>query len=576
MLLLKEELTYSEALNGFVEELNHLDKTIVIVFEDIDRVTDVMILKKIFSISEKFTRKNVKAIFQYDHSNMKEIGLDREFLEKYITYIINISPVKFDQVLKNTLKSSNLLKCEDFIYLYAPLYLDRYLAGELNISHLDFSINVISIRKIESFIEEIELIFIEKEDYYESDYKELVISFQLIKHFHPELYELFSIEQGLMDSLTFMYQEKQYTLAELIYKRELYIKSKKEKGLSQIEFKEIFDLNTNKDKLTLLTLFGYRFDTIRRKEDSKNSPGISLKNYEIIAANDKIDRIVWNLLSNGKSEYTDYEMVAQIFIQNVLLEPRENQKEAYNKFLDQMYKSEFGVGDNNTIFMLGTPYFPTLAQALRVSNQESEIWVKFIDFYLRYNDKKVIDFEFIQLLNYSRIDSRKNYLQIISKFSDLEIRGNFNSYSVYYEFINEYFRILSRIGIIDTSALGAIQTNDISTVEEVLKKIQRDLLVLKEFIDCEMIRNDLEIIIKFINKNLELIDYNEAYAKESLNLSSELRSQFVNKDEYERLKILRLENDSEFKEELEQSYRTEKITPYEVSELIKLSPEEIV
>lgn len=573
MLLLKEELTYSEALSGFVEELNQLDKTIVIVFEDLDRVTDVIILKKIFSISEKLTRKNVKAIFQYDHFNMKQIGLDRDFLEKYITYIINISPVKFAQVLKKTLKDSNLLKFEDFIYLYNPLNIDRYFAEELGISHFNLSIYTIPIRKIESFVEETELVFNEKEDYYENGYQELVVSFQFIKHFRPDLYELITIEHSLLDNLTFMYQEDEYTLAELIHQREIN-KVSKEEGLSQTKFKKIFEINENKDKLMLLTLFGYRLDTIWERGNSEEALKLSFKRQEDIAANDKIDRIVWNLLANGKSEYTDFEIAGKIFYEKVLLKPRENQKVAYDNFLDLMFKGDFSTGDNNTIFLMGVSNFPTLAQALRVSKQESEVWVKFIDFYVRYSDKKAIDLELIQILNYSRINSRRDYLDIISIFSDLEIKGHFNNFNVYYEFIIEYLRILSRIGIINTSDLGAIRTNDISTVEEVLKRFRQDILNLKESLDYEIVGKDLEIIIKFIDKNLELIDSNETYVEEKTSMNSEIRSENMNKDEFERLKKLKLEGNPEFTKELEYSYQNEKIAPYEVDRLLKILSEE--
>ena len=66
--------SFTASINGFKNEIRKLDKTLVIVFEDLDRINDANVIKKIFSISENLVGENIKIVYQYDQRNLEMIN----------------------------------------------------------------------------------------------------------------------------------------------------------------------------------------------------------------------------------------------------------------------------------------------------------------------------------------------------------------------------------------------------------------------------------------------------------------------------------------------------------------------
>ena len=103
--------SYTEAFQTLMLDINKLDRHLFITFEDIDRVSDVKIAHKVFAISEMLTRwtNRIRILFQYDRLTLakKFEGEHESYIEKYIPYTIDLTPISFSRCLKVILKDGH-------------------------------------------------------------------------------------------------------------------------------------------------------------------------------------------------------------------------------------------------------------------------------------------------------------------------------------------------------------------------------------------------------------------------------------------------------------------------------------
>lgn len=77
---------------------------------------------------------------------------------------------------------------------------------------------------------------------------------------------------------------------------------------------------------------------------------------------------------------------------------------------------------------------------------------------------------------------------------------------------------------------------------------------------------EIDMYIKFIKKNIELISKKEGYKEESvIKIDMKAHSRFVNQEEYDRLNNLKCTKG--LLSEIEKSYKDGKISAYEISQL---------
>lgn len=86
-LFFTESSSYSEIIKGLQNDLSKIDKKILIIYEDIDRISEKSKIEKIFGVSEKISNEKIKIIYQYDEKNLERIGFAFDYLEKYILKI---------------------------------------------------------------------------------------------------------------------------------------------------------------------------------------------------------------------------------------------------------------------------------------------------------------------------------------------------------------------------------------------------------------------------------------------------------------------------------------------------------
>ena len=95
------------SLQGFQKELRKLDKKILLIFDDLDRISETNTTKKIFAIAEKIACDHLHVVYQYDISALLRLGFEIEYLEKYLPYSVTLTQI----LIRSWLNSSGRISC---------------------------------------------------------------------------------------------------------------------------------------------------------------------------------------------------------------------------------------------------------------------------------------------------------------------------------------------------------------------------------------------------------------------------------------------------------------------------------
>ena len=570
-LFVKNDISYSEAITGLHNNLKSINKPIVIVYEDLDRVENTTVIKQILDISEKIAGDNVKILYQFSETNLLDKGIERTYLEKYIPFILNLTDIPFKStlsyVLKQEIYKDSLLDEEDFKFLYLPVYLPHFdNFNNLNrpLTSIKFELKNVTIRKTQLFLNELNQVINEKGIYKKN--KRVVILFFLLKHFYYEAYKKISSGESLLDTFTFLYQGKNDTILNWV-------------AYCHNEGINILDLITTEDnKLSafIISIFKYNCDieTIGNDfEDFINESRNNIKNKNL---NEEKDRIIWSLIANGKSEYTDCEKFINRFYSEVIDIPKTEWIKNFNKLWGDLYNRKYKdmeKRDNYSIFRLGISSMVSLFQANYVIGRTGSQWINLIDFYFLYNKNlDMITPELIECLYYCELSDRNSYLYIINKFNNLKITKNLNSHKSYKRFLLEYLSMFSTLGFCDTYDIWDLRDNskeyiNVKTIEKnVFLPLRKKLEDLHKNIPMKIIQNDIEILIKFLDKNIELVNTSDNFEKPDIHFDSKVTVRSCNQEIVDKLNSLTL-NDEEFEKEVIKKYQNQELVPYEVAEL---------
>jgi hypothetical protein len=572
--------SYSSTIKGLQNEISRLKKDVLIIYEDIDRINDTDTIKKIFSINEKLSCEHIRIIYQYHESNLKNMGFTDDYLEKYLPFKVNVTESRLREtirfILKNESTDETILKIDDFYFLEKNFQQNRYtvLSKEFGLGmEIDSEFRNLPFRKVKNFYTEL-IRTLKTSDYLE--YKDTVISFFVIKHFMPPIYEQLNIEEGLLETIKFEVDGIFYTMPELLKAKEsdLFYKYKLEKA---------FKSDENRRKYGVLKYFDYLNisgdieENIEKRykgilEESENS--VRQKN-----SNDKKDHIIWNLLAAGKSEYTDYESAGRKLIDNVLKKPENEREKAFRSFENDLYFSEENESDNRTINMMGIPFFIDLFKAFRVLRDGGQYTKELVDLYFEVGKIDAISPEVIQILNYALLPDIGTYVHMLKKINNLEVTGNMNTAECFFKFINKFLGdALPNLGIISTRDYFIFEAEftrgKIERSVDELDKIKNEIENLKaNLLNFEIIKDDIGVILEFIDKLMEIIkEPNELKVpRKPIVKIIPGGSRFIHQEEFDKLKIILDTDPDKAKKEIEKSYKLGKITPHEIKNLFKNS-----
>lgn len=544
-LFIKDDVLFTEALEQFRKDLNQLPFRLLIVFEDLDRVESIDVIKKIMGISEKLAGDNIRVLYQFSEDNLHNKGIDRAYLEKYIPFTVNLTDIPFEKMVEYVFYSYQNkiveLRKDDLDFLNYSLYIrigSKTYEGK-------FIANNITIRRMEHFFDEVDQ-SLQNGNYTRSD-RRTVVSFFVIKHFCDPLYRKLEMGKSLLDMALFHHEEQILSYWEL-----------KKKFPDNVD--ELWTaLNTldNQQVLLLFSMLDYHFS-----DDDK---------WERNPQNEKMDRIVSNLLGQGKSELTNSEYVIQDLFDNVLNAPQEEWMQRFNEMKGKLHRGEplnENKNDNKTIFKMGDCTIVRLAKTLKNVEKISQIkrtreeWMKFLEFIFQYYDKPYIDTDLVQCLTHCTNLYRSCYIYTLEQFNRLEISYNFNDKAYYAKFLKQYLRQLSRLGFCDTEIVTLLDENKIdpSTCNDVFDVLEKDLSGYTS-VDLPDLQRDLTIVRDFIEKNRQLIA-NETSAPRSDHNVNITFSSAPPPNEEEALGDIELDED--FQKQLEQYYKDGKLKPYQV------------
>ncbi len=341
--------------------------------------------------------------------------------------------------------------------------------------------------------------------------------------------------------------------------------------LSKDDIDKMFDDYKNRDRLVTLLLLGfevnYKLPKARQTDD-----------MYILAQKDsfeKRNRLIWYIMYSGESEYTNYEAAAKYFTDNVLSKPLCEQKQAFYDFWNCMFNESL-YKNNHTIQKVGERGTTCIFKALYVAQSavSSADWISWINLYLSIDDIQEINDKFIVDIYYCNINNNKVYIHMLNIFNNLKIIGNMNDYKIYKRFLIKYLRVLSTLGYIDTYDIDYFSPDtdniDIQMTLSGLDVFKRKLEELKRNTGTTVnqIKNDIETIIQFIEKNKEIINTSQPLNRpKNPIVSSKCTTKFIHQDEFDRL--LSIQDNKEFLQELNKSYNDNNFSAYEVQELLK-------
>lgn len=594
------------AFHGFCNDIQKLNKQILLVCEDIDRISenDVGQIAKILDLCAKLAGKNVKVIYEYDQNKMTELGFGREYMEKYIPHMMNLTDISFRKLIHKALeeineRNGNLCE-EDFRFLSSPIYVDPFLSEKLGINfNLEVHSEKITPRKVKVFVDEVNLT-LRDEEFAATENRKIVITFYFLKNFMVQLYEQIPFRKNIQDEIEFeRCIGSYYSIMELVDLLEnkviktgevlqLFVSDK-----HQIEKEYVV---WNRNKLALLLMLGFHFKYLQRyyekthevKKTKRSNPILEEETFEIqcIEHNAKINRLLKNLYMNGKSQYTNNEANTSIFIDQVLFAPAKEQEKKWHEYLNRCYRSQL-YKDNQTIFLVGGDDWLSLAKALRTAEhfpkyrkKTEEIKKRFLDFWMSHLKDKQLLLETVTTFRFIEPESKISFIKAITYFNELEITGNMNTEKVYYDFLDTYINIAYRLGYLfngyyyhminemyDISDTTGSDLKD--TLERILNELQN---TIKEKKIPPSSQVEFEQMAKFIEKNIKIIDTTKhaRYRRWKPEVTVSEKIKYQNETIYLKLKELAVRKDANFPEIINEEYDKGNITLLEYRRLYQI------
>ena len=530
---------------------------------------------------------------------MAVLGYGYDYIEKYIPYTMNLTPVSEKKLIKKALTEldnvNKDLRLEDFDYLFVHFSIERLLQETFGFPlKLQLSMNNPTPRKVKQFVSEVNST-VGFGQYADKKNWRTVIAFYFMKHFFRGIYDELAFEGDMIDEIRLVVPsdesdlEMSYTVMELVAGckfgevRSTTIPGEEERveyGLVSEDIKRMLlegrsarknqIVRQNQDKLGLLILMGYKFkfqqdeadQEILMQRDAANAgagkrSGNVLLNQDKeliknIEYNKKISRLIKNLYANGRSEFTNAEAIAQVFISDVLEEDQRPREKRWRDFLVRACQGDL-FKDNRTVFRWGENDWVSLFRALNIyvdrdtfaQSAKEDIIERALDFYFAFSDNDELDFDKIVIFNYCSIDSNKIFIKVLERFRNLKITGNMNGEKAYRDFLREYSQHAMKKGYLQRydffkleMPIGGYSQRYSGVLREYLEECVR--LVdgtLKEGLYPAQGKQELELVKDFYEKNIEVVE-SSAEAKQTgikVVFSDRTEEEHIDEEEFKNL-----------------------------------------
>lgn len=544
--------TKTTLLGNYVKDVEKLGKPIVVSIEDLDRLHDSKVIKELLDFTQRLSCDSIRIIYEYDADKLEKVGIDRDYLEKYIPYVVNLSPVSFSILLDFFAAKGQPIPRDDYRFLITEQYSEKYVDTLLGM-HIggSFDYKNPSVRSVEVFLNETKK-YINKQELNPQENKRVIISFFFMKHLLNDIYDELVFQDDCLNEMKLEspYTHKRYTVQELFDEKRREkerIKNGQEAGDIAEELlgdgkewsRESRIKELNKTKMILLMMMGYSLKTMdentlknRAIDDCtdlrKKTKMRYDRNYQETEQeknnryrNEKVSTLIRNLHANGLSEYTNEEAFAKDYIETVLY--ADNMKMAAKEFFHRAYYEDFAKR-TGTVFKIGINYLVPLAKAVEVYTEKyipvekkKIVWELFLKYIYEVDEEKFreLSLDYISFCYHIELEEKSVYLRQIREFSRMKICGNLIGEKIYISFLEKYVYAGRRLGyynfdydnifeyLNDQEERKAIGIRLITgTLEDVIQKI----IETKEMRGVSSTEKmEIEAVEAFLRKNSEIL-----------------------------------------------------------------------
>lgn len=292
----------------------------------------------------------------------------------------------------------------------------------------------------------------------------------------------------------------------------------------------------------------------------------------------RCNHMVWNLLQNGLSEYSDAEACVNKFIKDVLNCPEDKWEKGWKKFCYDLYSGRI-FKDNRTINLIRHDSLYDLAKAFSYQKRNNDTRVKFIRFVFFIWGNKPIDTELIDIMDTFRLESNDAIVEVLKAFNSLQSEGNFNLYKAYWHFFNHYVDQLIAFGYLDRQFSWGMdyesefKDGHITELIQFLEKMVADAEKKSNALSSNTWKEDILAITTFIKKNEEIIQMKEVAKEKKPGISikwTESEAIFPNQKIIDKIlkeisnKSYSTELEKQVNAEMEQAYDERQLYPAEI------------
>lgn len=451
----------AQALLAFKKQLESMHKRIVIIYEDLDRVDDVKIIKQILSISLLLSSSCIKILYQYDSEKMRhslDIGMD--YLEKYIPYHMKLTALDFEEIVIMTLKElkidKHLLSLSDLNFpsmrdINAVIQEEDFMWHESPM-RLMLSTAKYTPRNIKLWIDDIKMYLSSDSFYKKSDNKKLLIRMLYLKHLHPEYYAKISFSNH---NLNLMRLEKEDGMEynDLSEVTQLMYDEDKKKDF-------ILD-ERNKERIGVLDFLCYQLYLSEYKETDPEIKKHRIK-IKFEEHNLRLNRIYNHIVMAGGHHQTNRETILSKIKHDVLSkEDIDEQYKAWEDIVGKSYLLNQHIDGYITINNIGHSYFEDiLDSAFLVSFTDQEECRLLRLYNAKRIDNESLNLEYIQVVRYARMSRDAIFSLIVSQIAHFNVIGNFlfgESESSFRDFMYIFSLACRKLGYIDNRDYEDIQ-----------------------------------------------------------------------------------------------------------------------
>lgn len=565
----------SSTFIGFEKDVKRLDKDILIVFEDIDRIKEPDIVRKIFAIAEKLAGDKIHILYEYE---VRNLPWNKEFLEKYIPYEVAVTELSFERIVvalwnKCGMQQITGLKIEDVKHIPSFAVPNVILTEipELKKYALVPSRRRVAIRSVELFFNEFVLIWNMNERYQQREHAKWLAKILFIKHFLYEQMEQIQMGKSLPESLLLTYNGEIFDVETLIGRYQAHIYSKN-------ECIQIVEDPVNNPVIWIFAVLQYDFGIPQAdRSDPRWFANESDHVMKRMEHNEQINRFLWNIKGNGNSEYTDMEWLAKEICETVLSQEGNSRKEAWNKIWNDAFHGE-NEKNNGTVQMFGESAMLSAFKALYVTGISTKNWVRMIEFYFSWEEAQSITVDMIENLNFVSLTNKDVLLAVVRGFVQSKVVGNMNEQKAFTRFLKNYLQSIWGLGYAPRRGeyyIDCIYPEEVLCdkryAQEVLENYKRALQNREENALFVQMKAEFQLLEHFLDKLVEIIRHNRSLKARELQCKTrDARTVYEHDELLQKLKeeVSNLEpgNEAErsaFIKKLEKIYGDGKLNPNE-------------